>query len=120
MLGRLLKPFLPRGLYWRAALIVFLPVVTILLVMSVAFIQRHYDGVTRQMSRSASREIVLVVEEIDAGGDRTGGAVARGLAIAVKKGDRELADAFNYALKTINDSGKFEELYLRYFPLGLF
>ncbi|MCB1386948.1 MAG: transporter substrate-binding domain-containing protein [Nitratireductor sp.] len=44
----------------------------------------------------------------------------RGLAIAVKKGDRELADAFNYALKTINDSGKFEELYLRYFPLGLF
>jgi len=50
MLGRLLKPFLPRGLYWRAALIVFLPVVTILLVMSLAFIQRHYDGVTRQMT----------------------------------------------------------------------
>lgn len=50
MLGRLLKPFLPRGLYWRAALIVFLPVMTLLLVMSLAFIQRHYDGVTRQMT----------------------------------------------------------------------
>ncbi|MCB1388013.1 MAG: two-component sensor histidine kinase [Rhodobacteraceae bacterium] len=50
MLGRLLKPFLPRGLYWRAALIVFVPVTTILLVVSLAFIQRHYDGVTRQMT----------------------------------------------------------------------
>ena len=44
----------------------------------------------------------------------------RGLAIAVKKGDAELADAFNYALKAINDNGKFKELYLRYFPLGLY
>lgn len=50
MLGRVLKKFLPRGLYWRAALIVFLPVVTIMLVLSIGFIQRHYDGVTRQMT----------------------------------------------------------------------
>ena len=50
MLGRLLKPFLPRGLYWRAALIVFVPVSVILLVVSLSFIQRHYDGVTRQMT----------------------------------------------------------------------
>lgn len=60
MLGRLLKPFLPRGLYWRAALIVFLPVVTILLVLSVGFIQRHYDGVTRQMTGN----FVLVAQEV--------------------------------------------------------
>jgi len=44
----------------------------------------------------------------------------RGLAIAVKRGDTDLADAFNYALKAINDNGKFKELYLRYFPLGLY
>lgn len=44
----------------------------------------------------------------------------RGLAIAVKKGDTALAEAFDFALKAINDSGKFEELYLRYFPLGLY
>ncbi|GAB4276368.1 MAG: ATP-binding protein [Pararhodobacter sp.] len=60
MLGRLLKPFLPRGLYWRAALIVFLPVVTILLVVSLALIQRHYDGVTRQMTGN----FVLVARHI--------------------------------------------------------
>jgi len=50
MLGRILKPFLPRRLYWRAAMIVFLPVTTIMLVLWVGFIQRHYDGVTRQMT----------------------------------------------------------------------
>lgn len=60
MLGRLLKPFLPRGLYGRAALIVFFPVLAILLVFSVAFIQRHYDGVTRQMTGN----FVLVVDHI--------------------------------------------------------
>ena len=60
MLGRMLKPFFPRGLYWRAALIVFVPVVTIMLVMSYVFIQRHYDGVTRQMAGN----FVLVAREI--------------------------------------------------------
>lgn len=60
MLGRLLKPFFPRGLYWRAALIVLLPVVTMLLVISVGFIQRHYEGVTRQMTGN----FVLVVRDV--------------------------------------------------------
>lgn len=43
-----------------------------------------------------------------------------GMAIAVSKQDRELQNAINYALRTINDRGKFAELYLRYFPIGLF
>lgn len=60
MLGRLLKPFFPRGLYWRAALIVFAPLLTILVVVSLAFIQRHYDGVTRQMTAN----FVLVAQHI--------------------------------------------------------
>ena len=56
----LLKSILPRGLYGRAALIVFLPVTTILLVVSLSFIQRHYDGVTRQMTGN----FVLVAEHL--------------------------------------------------------
>ena len=43
-----------------------------------------------------------------------------GMAIAVSKKDRRLENALNYALRTINDKGKFAELYLRYFPIGLF
>lgn len=43
-----------------------------------------------------------------------------GLAIAVARDDLELADALDYALRSINDKGKFAELYLRYFPVSLF
>jgi two-component system osmolarity sensor histidine kinase EnvZ len=46
-----------RGLYGRAALILILPVVALQLVVSVVFIQRHFEGVTKQMSREIAREI---------------------------------------------------------------
>jgi len=43
-----------------------------------------------------------------------------GLAIAVPRQRKELADAFDYALREINVNGTFGELYLRYFPIGFF
>ncbi|CUJ29435.1 ATP-binding protein [Cognatishimia activa] len=60
-----LKQYVPRGLYGRAALILILPVVTLQLVVSVVFIQRHFEGVTAQMTRSLSHELRLVLKEID-------------------------------------------------------
>ncbi|MCI5109825.1 MAG: ATP-binding protein [Marivita sp.] len=52
-----LKRYMPRGLYGRAALILLLPVVTLQLVVSVVFVQRHFEGVTEQMSREIARQI---------------------------------------------------------------
>ncbi len=43
-----------------------------------------------------------------------------GLSVALPKGRQDLVDAMNYALKEINQKGTFAELYLRYFPLGLY
>lgn len=43
-----------------------------------------------------------------------------GLAIATRPNDDALTRALNYALVALNDSGRFEELYLRHFPIGLF
>lgn len=43
-----------------------------------------------------------------------------GLSIAVTQGDDELREGLDYALRSISQSGKFAELYLRYFPIGLF
>lgn len=43
-----------------------------------------------------------------------------GLSIAVSKKDTHLANGFNYALKQISEKGIFKELYLKYFPLGLY
>jgi two-component system, OmpR family, osmolarity sensor histidine kinase EnvZ len=57
-----LKRFLPRGIYGRAALILIVPIVTIQLVVSMAFIQRHYEGVTRQMTYGVAQELALILE----------------------------------------------------------
>ena len=64
-----LKFWLPRGLYGRAALILIAPIVAIQLVVSIIFIQRHFEGVTRQLSKGAMIELRFVLAEIDAAPD---------------------------------------------------
>ncbi|MEO0751683.1 MAG: ATP-binding protein [Pseudomonadota bacterium] len=59
---RWLKPYMPGTLYGRATLILLLPVISVLLVVSVVFVQRHFDGVTSQMTSSVSREVRLMLE----------------------------------------------------------
>jgi two-component system osmolarity sensor histidine kinase EnvZ len=76
-----LKPLAPRGLYGRAALILVVPIVTIQLVVSLAFIQRHFEGVTRQMTQSLVIELTFVLDEADRGGSPTA-ARARAMRVA--------------------------------------
>lgn len=57
-----LKRFTPRSLYGRAAMILLVPVITIQLVVSVVFIQRHFEDVTRQMTRNLIYEVGAVVD----------------------------------------------------------
>lgn len=92
MIGALLKSYLPRGLMGRAALILVLPVAGLLLIVSVAVIQRHYDRVTRQMTAEFARIARHVVAEAEvAAGAGPGAAAARaaelgaafGLAVSV-------------------------------------
>lgn len=66
MSRRRVKDFLPRSLYGRAALIFLVPVLTILGVTSVVFIQRLYEDVTRQMTMGVAHEINLVRERLSA------------------------------------------------------
>ncbi|WP_112309213.1 ATP-binding protein [Pseudogemmobacter bohemicus] len=62
-----LKHLLPRGIYGRAALILVLPIVIIQLVVSMAFIQRHYEGVTRQMTGGVALDLAFLLREFEAG-----------------------------------------------------
>ena len=62
---RWLKHYMPRGIYARAALILLLPVIVVQLVVSVVFVQRHFEEVTQQMSNAAAREVRLVLATID-------------------------------------------------------
>ncbi len=60
-----LKKYMPRGLYGRAALILIVPVFTLLLAVSVVFVQRHYADVTRQMTRVLALDLRLLLTEVD-------------------------------------------------------
>ena len=63
-----LKASMPRSLYGRAALIVLVPVMTILLVVTVVFVQRLYEGVTAQMTEGVSKEILLILDRLERAG----------------------------------------------------
>lgn len=81
---RVPRKLIPRGLYARAALIMFLPVVVVTTVVSVMFLQRHFEGVTRQMTTSLSHELAFVARLVDGAADaeaarRAGVSVARPL-----------------------------------------
>lgn len=63
------KNYIPRSLYARAALILLVPVVTLQLVVSVVFIQRHFAGVTEQMTRNLAIELRYLLTLADAATD---------------------------------------------------
>ena len=73
-----LKQFMPRGLYGRAALILIVPVVSIQLVVSVAFIQRHFNRMTVQMTGAVVVELDYIARQVDAVShiDEAGAAIA--------------------------------------------
>lgn len=76
-----LKSLVPSGLYGRAALILIVPVVTIQLVVSIAFIQRHFEEVTRQLTQGLVPQVQLLLQRRAEEGP--GGPDARALAAAL-------------------------------------
>lgn len=60
-----LKPILPRSLFGRAALILIAPIVAIQLVVSLNFVQRHYEGVTRQLTEGTVIGLRHLIMETD-------------------------------------------------------
>lgn len=61
-----LKRYMPRSLYGRAALILILPVITLQLAISIVFIQRHFEGVTEQMTGSVVLDVQYLLDAIEA------------------------------------------------------
>lgn len=64
-----LKNYMPRGIYARAALILILPILLLQLLVSVVFIQRHFDGVTRLMTSAVNIELRFLVDTVNAEAD---------------------------------------------------
>ena len=79
----LLRSALPRGLYGRAALIVLMPIILIQLLVSVAFVQRHIEGVTWQMTGGVVQELDLLRDLYREGGMDVAGTHAAGLGLVL-------------------------------------
>lgn len=60
-----LKRYAPRGIYGRAALILLVPILSLQIVVSLIFIQRHFEDVTRQMTRSLALDLRYLLEEVN-------------------------------------------------------
>ncbi len=61
----LIKRYLPKSLFWRAVLILVIPIVALQLVVASVFVRRHYDAVTEQMARSVARELLATLEAVE-------------------------------------------------------
>ena len=92
MLFAWIKKGLPRGLYGRAALILIVPIVTIQLVVSGAFLQRHFEDVTEQMTTGLAVELRFVLAELEEGGIEAGRVVATPLGIILREGSAQPFD----------------------------
>lgn len=96
-----IKQFLPRGLYGRAALILIVPVVTIQLVVSSVFLQRHFEDVTRQMTSALSLDFNLVLNRLDASGREAAEELATALEIQLSEPRAAIDDWYFYDLSGV-------------------
>lgn len=77
---RWFKRMMPRGLYGRGAVILLFPIVTLQLMVSVAIMQRYFEGVARQMTQTAILDLRLVLDELNRAPD-TAATIATALQI---------------------------------------
>ena len=92
IVGRL-KDWMPQSLYWRATVILLVPVMTILLVVTVVFFQRFYEDLTRQMPSSVVQEVGVILDRLEGATDAAGALeIAAPLGFEVGPAPEEISD----------------------------
>ena len=89
-----IKSYMPKRLYYRAALILVFPVVFLQLIVSIVFIQKHFEGVTVQMTRTVAAELDLLTEVIERDGAVAAQQIARslGMSMSIVSQDTEFVE----------------------------
>ncbi len=65
MASAAIKRYLPKSLFWRAALILLIPILLLQGVVGSVFFRRHYDSLTEQMAGSVAREIGFAIRTVE-------------------------------------------------------
>ena len=107
MIARVLKEWMPRSLFGRSALIVMVPVAAILMMVTIVFVQRLYEGVTEQMTDGVAHEVQLILNRIDEAPDAAS-ALEMALEVAAPLGIEITSDdgGFQTRREAIDLSGK--------------
>ena len=63
--GRLIRHWLPTGLYTRSLLIIILPMILLQAVVAAVFMERHWQMVTERLSAAVTRDIAAVIELLE-------------------------------------------------------
>lgn len=61
-MGRRLKDYLPKGLYWRSFLIIVLPVALMQLVIAAVFLDAHWRATSKRMSQLVAGDVALLAQ----------------------------------------------------------
>jgi two-component system osmolarity sensor histidine kinase EnvZ len=80
---RWIKSYMPKRLYFRAALILVFPMIFLQLIVSIVFIQRHFEGVTVQMTKTIAAELDLITEVIENDGAVAAQKIAKALGMSM-------------------------------------
>jgi two-component system, OmpR family, osmolarity sensor histidine kinase EnvZ len=84
-----IKQMMPRGLYVRAALILFVPIITLQIVVSGQILQRYFRDVAEQMTQALVLDLALVTEVLARDPDQAQ-RVAQALAIQISAAPQDL------------------------------
>lgn len=94
-----IKRYMPKGLYWRAALILLFPVILLQLIVSFVFIQRHFEGVTEQLTGGVLDDLRLIERIVITQGVEAAQETAQTLRITLEP----VADAYRTETRRFYD-----------------
>ena len=62
MARRRLRDILPKGLYWRTLLIIAAPAAILQLIITVVFLNDHWEATSKRMSQAVAADVALVIQ----------------------------------------------------------
>ncbi|MGE0830854.1 MAG: ATP-binding protein [Hyphomonadaceae bacterium] len=57
-----LRSFAPRGLYWRTILIILAPAALLQLVITIVFLDNHWETTSKRMSQAVAADVALLIQ----------------------------------------------------------
>ncbi|MBI1186470.1 MAG: two-component sensor histidine kinase [Alphaproteobacteria bacterium] len=62
MARRRLRDFLPKGLYWRTLLIIVAPAALLQLIITIVFLDDHWQATSKRMSQAVASDVALLIQ----------------------------------------------------------